>query len=342
MATSLMSMYLNGDEFAYQAYPQLERHNAVRRTKDGPTPRKLPRANKKDEAWIHELVRPPSLENLKPALVSQEWKVPDSSQHLTSISAHQSLPLIAVGSGSREKNLLVYEMVSTQNSSQLCHRQTVSLRNIHSLSWAPLGRFNSDTVLATGHRNGLVHLVTLPDGSNTNSARIIKKFNHSDPRRLSVGPLPRISHLEFTSSVWTCVPDASMFTLYGESVYLWDLSRSDRPLMTQRVGSCNGFHASPFRDGILSLSGAFGIALLDIRAKSRGLLRPKLANHSEATVVKWSPYNSNWVASAHEDSKLRIWDIRAAQPFAELTGHSDIINTVWFFLFLQTNLTMDF
>ncbi|KAJ8097406.1 WD40-repeat-containing domain protein [Lipomyces tetrasporus] len=325
----VLSLQPADDILGYQQQAQLERHNAVRR-RDGDykLTKKLPKINRKGEAWIRELVKPPSLENLKPQLATDQWQVPDPSRHLTCISSHQSLPTIAVGSGGREKNLFIYEMALSRGESQLYHRQTVSLPHIYSLSWAPLGRFNSNTVIASGHRNGVVHLLSLPDSTNPFPARILRKFSHADPVRSNVAAISRISHLEFTSAVWTCVPDSSLITLYGESLYLWDLTRSDRPMMSQGVATINGFHASPFRDGILALNGAFGIALLDVRTKGRGLLRPKTANHWESTAVKWSPYNSNWVASAHEDSKVRVWDIRAAQPFAELYGHSDIINAL--------------
>ncbi|KAK9491975.1 WD40-repeat-containing domain protein [Lipomyces doorenjongii] len=332
----LLALRPADDILGYQPHAQLERHNALRR-RDGEynLRKKLPKINQKDEAWIRELVKPPSLENLKPQFATEQWQVPDPSRHLTCISSHQSLPLVAVGSGGHEKNLFIYEITVSPSGSQFYHRQTVSLPHIYSLSWAPLGRFNSDTVIASGHRNGVVHLVSLPDSANPFPARVLKRFNHADPLRASVGPISRISHLEFTSAVWTCVPDSSLVTLYGESLYLWDVTRNDRPMMSQRVATISGFHASPFRDGILALNGAFGIALLDVRTKSRGLLRPKIANHSESTAVKWSPYNSNWVASAHEDSKIRIWDIRAAQPFAELCGHSDIINAVSWYLYMD-------
>ncbi|KAK9369261.1 WD40-repeat-containing domain protein [Lipomyces kononenkoae] len=317
------------DILGYRQHAQLERHNALRRQDRGVNvTKRLPKINKKDEAWIRELVKPPSLEDLRPQLQTEQWQVPDPSCHLTCISSHQCLPLVAVGSGAQEKNLFIYEMVESRGATQICHRQTVSLPHIYSLSWAPLGRFNSNSVIASGHRNGVVHLISIPDSANPFPARILRKFNHIDPLRAPFGPSARISHLEFTSAVWTCVPDSSLLTLYGESLYLWDMSRNDRPLMSQKIDTVNGFHSSPFRDGIVALNGAFGIALYDVRTKSRGLLRPKIANHSDATAVKWSPYNSNWVASAHEDSKIRVWDIRAAQPFAELYGHSDIINAV--------------
>ncbi|KAK9480409.1 WD40-repeat-containing domain protein [Lipomyces japonicus] len=322
--------------------------------------RKLPKVDRKGEAWLRELVRPPSLENLKPELQTYHSNVPDTAKHLTCVAAHQALPLVAVGSGGREKNLFIYEMTKSPSSSrrrnnnskknhdqqQLLHRQTVTLPHIYSLSWAPVGRFSSSTVIATGHRDGIVHLVSLPDASNPNPARVVKKFNHaadhlrrsSPSSSASANGLSRISHLEFTSAGWTCAPDSSLLSLYGDSIFLWDLSRGhsnvnynnnhNRPIFHQRISSINSFHASPFRDGILSLAGASGISLMDVRSKSRGLLRPKVANHWESTVVKWSPYNSNWIASAHEDSKIRIWDIRAAQPFAELTAHADIINSL--------------
>ncbi|KAK9236495.1 WD40-repeat-containing domain protein [Lipomyces kononenkoae] len=317
------------DISGYRQQAQLERHNALRRRdREVNLTKRLPKINKKDEAWIRELVKPPSLDDLRPQLATEQWQVPDPSCHLTCISSHQCLPLVAVGSGGHEKNLFIYEMTTSRGATQICHRQTVSLPHIYSLSWAPLGRFSSNTVIASGHRNGVVHLVSLPDSANPFPARILRKYSHIESLRASVGPSSRISHLEFTSAVWACVPDSSLVTLCDESLYLWDLSRNDRPLMSQKIATVNGFHASPFRDGIVALHGAFGIALHDVRTKSRGLLRPKVANHSESTAVKWSPYNSNWVASAHEDSRIRVWDIRAAQPFAELCGHSDIINTV--------------
>ncbi|KAK9368877.1 hypothetical protein V1509DRAFT_621750 [Lipomyces kononenkoae] len=40
-------------------------------------------------------------------------------------------------------------------------------------------------------------------------------------------------------------------------LYLWDISRNDRPLMSQKIDTVNGVHSSPFRDGIVALNGAF-------------------------------------------------------------------------------------
>ncbi|KAK9448382.1 WD40-repeat-containing domain protein [Limtongia smithiae] len=322
------------DDIAHTV-PPIERHNALRRTA-AQTANTTTTAimalksrnkivNKKDEAWIHELLKPPSLESLKPQMATEHWRVPDEARHITGMACHSSLPFVAVGSGSREKNLYIYEMANSRGRSKLYHRQTITIPHIHSISWAPLGFFESSTVIATGHRKGLLHIVSLPDSDNPHPARVLRKFNHADTRRSAIS---RVSCLEFTSPAWTCAPDASIVSLYGESLFMWDVSRNDTPILSQKISSLTNFHASPFRDGIMSLAGAFGIALLDVRSSNPGLLRPKIANSSESTVVKWSPSNSNWVASAHEDSKIRVWDIRGAQPFAELSGHSDIINSV--------------
>ncbi|KAK9463911.1 WD40-repeat-containing domain protein [Lipomyces oligophaga] len=324
---ALQPAILNQDDYYT---PSLERVKAIHNT--SPTDfltARLPKVNRKEESWFRQLVRLPSLEDLNPPLRSTHWKVPDAAHHLTSLSSHSSLPLLAIGSGGKEKNLYVYELAGPNGQAQLFHRQTVSLPYILSLQWSPAGLFTSQTVIATSHRNGLVHIVALPDSSNPQPARILRRFNFNPDKRQNLSTLAsRVSHVEFAGAAWTCVPDATLLSLYGDTVYVWDATRNDRPLLTQKVATATTFHSSPFRDGIVSLSGAFGISLLDVRCRNRGLLRPKTANHSESTAVRWSPYNSNWVASAHEDSKIRVWDIRASKPFAELSGHLDIINSL--------------
>lgn len=222
----------------------------------------------------------------------------------------------------------------------LTHHQTISLGGIHSLAWVPsrdrLTSYNN--MLVTGHSSGLVHMILLPDPyTNNGPAEIMSRFNHTRhvPSRYSQYSsssssryTTRIRSLNLTSSAWSCCPSSSIVSLYNEHVFMWDSSRSDKPLIVQRAKRARELHASPLRNGIVSLATDRGISIIDLRYKNPVALAPPTDNTGLVSHVRWSSVDANRVASVHDETLIKIWDIRTGSPLVTLEGHYDKINSM--------------
>lgn len=57
-------------------------------------------------------------------------------------------------------------------------------------------------------------------------------------------------------------------------------------------------------------------------------LAPPNANEGIVSLVKWSPLDENRVASVHDQTIIKIWDIRGGSPLMTLDGHYDKINSI--------------
>lgn len=376
--------------------------------------------------------------NSKKVISSSYWKVPDTRNNLTCVACHESDPLVAVASASKDSNIFIYEVSapsssslqshssvhddsqnddddnftndnksyyshtdnhrsraihgrktsnpldqpssncslkkskSTSNISKnsdeesdnhhiksrsvseslssssihsrkvhysrpsdrtpiLTHHQTISLGGIHSIAWVPPKNQLSDygNVIATGHSSGLVHLVMLPDPYiNNGPAEILSRFNHT--RHLSANSITssRIRTLNIATNTWTCCPQSSILTMLSEHLFLWDPSRGDLPIIKQKTKKARSFHASPIRNGIVSLATDRGISIMDIRYKHPTALAPPTANDGLVSLVRWSPLDENRVASVHDQTFIKVWDIRAGAPLVTLDGHYDKINSI--------------
>lgn len=339
--------------------------------------------------------------NSKSVVSSAYWKVPDSKSHLTAVACHDTDPLVAVASGSRDSNLFIYEVsapqedhlfppeqdgyhgdcadedinyykhttfhrsnaiqkrstarkihkrsvsensalppspISSPVTSQdqqvspiLTHHQTITLGGIHSLAWVSskhhLGAHGD--VLATGHNSGLLHFVMLPDPyANNGPAEILHRFNHS--RHLSPEKVTssRIRTINLASSAWNCCPQSSIVSLFSEHLYMWDPARPETPIVIQRTRRARSLNISPLRNGIVSLATDRGVSIMDVRYKNPVALAPPNDNDGLVSLVKWSSIDENRVASVHDQTLIKIWDIRTGSPLVCLEGHYDKINSI--------------
>lgn len=256
---------------------------------------------------------------------SSYWRVPDSRQYLTAIALRPTDSICAVSSGSDENNLFIYEL--NPEGKTLTHHQTISLPQVHSLEWAPHPLSSQGNIIVSGHKNGQVNLTLLPDSYCTNvSAEILKHYNHM--RHLSTGSSPastRIKQLQLTTPEWSCCPPASIITLCSDHVFLWDVSRSDVPLLKQKARGVACFDTSSRRDGILALGGRKGVSIRDFRVRGVGGLSPPGQNDSFVNHVRWSPNNENVVAAVHDATTVKVWDLRMCGPLSTYRGHTDNI-----------------
>lgn len=270
--------------------------------------------------------------SVTPATTSSSyWRVPDKTEYMTGIAAHETDPLVAVSSGAGDANLFIYELQTDASDGRavLTHHQTISLGEIHSLQWVspstPLGA--QGNVLVSGHNQGLVHLTLLPDPYSSNvPAEILKRFNHN--RHVERPMSTRIRHLGLSGGAWTCCPQSSIMSLFSEHLFLWDPSRSDVPLAMRRSRGTLCFDMCSLRDGIVSTGGRRGVSIKDMRVKNGGGLAPPTENDGNVTTVRWSPHDENLVAAVHSMNTVKVWDIRATKPLRTLEGHTDMVNDV--------------
>ncbi|KAH3687330.1 hypothetical protein WICPIJ_001674 [Wickerhamomyces pijperi] len=260
---------------------------------------------------------------------SNYWKIPDNNLYLTSLAVNPEYQnQIAVASGSHDSNLFIYDF----DHSDLTHKQTISLPKITSMSW--LDYAVEESSLLTGHKNGMIHFVSIPNASEGQNARIVKRFNHAKHFTSSFIKSTTIANLQ-TPKSWLRNQNNLISSCNG-NVFLWDINhRSDLPIMkNQHLGLLN-FDISLSRVGILGLAGEFGIALNDLRVNenSPSIFEPKkqasgVQSSRSVNLLKWAQYDSNVLAAAHEDNVIRLWDIRNHRHFGELKGHNDEITSL--------------
>jgi WD40 repeat protein len=255
------------------------------------------------------------------SIASNYWRIPDDELHLTSVAVNkENSEQVAISSGKNHSNLFIYDI--NYDDMALTHQQTISLPYIESMQW--LNHDTEESTLLTGHRNGTVHIVSIPDSNSEESASIVKRFNHK--KHFTSNRLRSLSVQRIAVPNWIANRQ-NFLSSCNESIFLWDIQhRSDLPILkTQHIGLLN-FDASLAANGIVALCGEFGIALNDLRASpnSPSIFTPRQQLGS-SNCIKWAPYDSNVIAASHVDGIVRLWDIRAQSSFGKLEGHNDMV-----------------
>lgn len=221
--------------------------------------------------------------------------------------------------------------IDQKTSPILTHHQTISLGGIYSLAWVPAQQTRGvfGNVLATGHAGGLLHLVLLPDPyTNNGPAEIVTRFNHTRHVPVERQTSSRIRTINIAPTSWSCTPDAAVISMFSEHLFVWDPARRGAPILMHRAKRARAFHAAPQRNGIVALATDRGISIMDMRFKKPVALAPPHDNGGFVSHVRWAPLDENKVASVHDDSLIKIWDIRTGSPLVCLEGHYDKINDI--------------
>lgn len=307
----------------------LFRQNAIKRVTSDPG--FYMQKNNSSENWLLKadtqndiLNKTCSLNKIK--IASNYWRIPDDDFYLTAVSVNQqNSEQIAIASGKNESNLFIYDINFDQDV--LTHQQTISLPNIESMTWLDYDKEESS--LLTGHKNGVAHMVSIPDSNSDESAKILKRFNH---KKHFANDKYRNSAIKTLSCPSTWSNSSTFLSLCNENIFLWDLNhRSDLPILKNQHLDIKNFDSSPSKSGIISMCGDFGIALNDLRApiNSPSIFTPKDSiSLGPANNIKWAPYDSNVLAASHVDGTVRLWDIRAQNSFAKLQGHNDLVTSI--------------
>lgn len=249
---------------------------------------------------------------------SNYWKIPDTQKNLTALAAdsrQDDAPLLAISSANADANLFIYEMDTELHF--LTHHTTISLPNIHALAWVP----NTDSkFLISGNSRGYAHLVTVPLGSDTECAEIVKRFNHRKHLRKKMtqgaGARTSISQLGFSGD--------NVLSVYDEALFQWDINDCasavrPRPTLICEVPGIRSFSAG--RGATVALAGEFGISLFDSRSGTHSVPPAARPDEAPAHKVQWHPNNEHVMATAHANGLVRLWDTRMEASFGELVGH---------------------
>ncbi|VUG19989.1 DEBR0S6_05116g1_1 [Brettanomyces bruxellensis] len=279
-------------------------------------------------------------------LVSHANNKPGNSQpKLECISAVDSI--VAVASSEKRSNLRIYGLDTEMH--RMTHISSISLPDIKCLEWLydPTDDQSENELrfLLTGHSNGIVNLIMVPlaPTCGVEHAQIIKQFDHKKQLLYYTGEmdshtsisrptssLNQILQMQVTPKTWTRCNRNSMLSLYGEHLFMWDTSRSSRPLLCTRTGGTSCFDSNPSTDGILALSGRFGVSLCDLRQTQQqaSLLFIPSQYNKESVAVSWCKSDPNYICSASIDSTVMVWDIRMLKPVACLKQDTPGINSV--------------
>ncbi|GMG60224.1 unnamed protein product [Ambrosiozyma monospora] len=216
----------------------------------------------------------PNTRNVK----SHYWKIDSSNKDLDQPSSrpifNTSFTIqdnnLAVGSNSDFENLRIYKLDSSNN--YLTHQSSISLPDIHSLRWLYNVTENPSDMqdfkfLLSGHTQGVVNLTMVPtDQHSVRNAEIIKRFNHakhitsdSTNMKMTIGDkcTNTIYKLDVTPRSWKSCNMNSLLSIYRENIFFWDTSRSNLPILKNKVNGITSFDASRYQDSLLALSGEF-------------------------------------------------------------------------------------
>lgn len=263
-------------------------------------------------------------------ITSNYWQIPDTNMNLTSMSivgGQDSNATIAISSGNAESNLFIYDL--DVDNKYLSHQSTITLPNIHSLSWAP----NNSKYLVTGNSKGYAHLISMPgEDSEDGAAEICKRFNHKKHTKNQTPISLRnsnISKIKFINN-----QPENLLTIYNSNLFNWklnDLYSQIRPSPNSITNIQGLLNFDSLNDSIISICGKFGVSLFDLRNpkfQTPNQLNNTSSKEQCAYLMKWSPADSNVFAACHRDGTVRLWDIRKNESFANLYGHQDRISSL--------------
>ncbi|VEU22991.1 DEKNAAC104020 [Brettanomyces naardenensis] len=284
---------------------------------------------------------------------SSYWRIDGSSEPnpMECLTKMSSLSvdgrLVAIGSTSDYDNLRIYDLDT--NKTLMTHLNTITLPDIHSIQWlydpsddnGSSSSNDDDSIrfLLTGHIDGISNLTMIPIGDNSEirNAQIIKRFNHKKhlnnaPDNHLVAnngkPTDVIYQQAVTPRSWKTCNKNSLISIYRENVFLWDTTRSRYPILTNKVKGISSFDANIENDGLLALTGTFGVSLFDMRSSGSDCFFIPDKLNKECTTVSWCKEDPNYLCSADLKDQMTVWDIRNLKPLATLDAHSDSITSI--------------
>ncbi|KAG7741711.1 hypothetical protein KL923_000966 [Ogataea haglerorum] len=271
---------------------------------------------------------------MQEGLQSSYWKIDYGSplnpyEFLNSLDVSQDL--VAVGSSSSLQNIKIFSLDTEKNL--LGYLTSFSAPNVCSIKWLHnvLDETNDLNLMVTGHTNGIANLSLISNirSANLTHVDLIEQFNHR--KHTSSTDIGENFQIEISPKSWKSCLTNSMMSIYKESIFLWDTSRSSSPLYRNKARGIKSFGASENNDGLVAFAGSFGIRLFDMRSATQTDLCTSTYlsyKHTKTRLIEWSPQNPYQLCAAVENNSIQLWDIRKQQPLATMDGHSSAITAV--------------
>ncbi|KAJ3207938.1 hypothetical protein HDU82_003135 [Entophlyctis luteolus] len=278
-------------------------------------------------------------------------KLPNIERYTTSVVPLEETPFLAVGCASTENNLFIVENTS-QPFDEDNYTGILKTRSAFSVPDLIYKMSFSHGFLATAGTSSRVQLFKLDTNEIGNRG---KGFQHQSEIRLhptgNLSDIPvsppdtriasvRVQGVDFLP---TCgAPPSNVLGIMGHKAYVWDLA-AEKMASTEAVsvGQLMCVSCSPHPPyGCLVATGDVDncLSILDTRlmgfdTEKSVVLRYEKAhagsNHAALTSVKFNPFVPYWLASAGEDSVVRVWDLRYAKaPAVKIEGHYQGIQSI--------------
>eukprot|EP00474_Spongospora_subterranea_P004695 CRZ05153.1 hypothetical protein [Spongospora subterranea] len=132
--------------------------------------------------------------------------------------------------------------------------------------------------------------------------------------------------------------DVDVFSsMENNRMHIWNFGRTESSIFSGKAATSAVFVAewSPHQQSQLMTGGVNGaIKLFDtrqiVKSPDRAIAWKSPAVHTDSIrAISWSPLVRNWVATACDDSKIRIFDLRMSKdPVQILEGHTNAVRSI--------------
>ncbi|KAJ3111542.1 hypothetical protein HK100_002653 [Physocladia obscura] len=265
-------------------------------------------------------------------------------------------PFVAVGCASKENNLFIIENTAPQTINFFDSMLEGTGLKITSAFSVPDKIYKcsfSGNKLVTGGRNSRLQIFKIDLAEIGNRGKGLEhliecKLNSGNLADVSVAPpgtrvaSVRIHDVEFSPSPSSDVPAQKFSALLGRKVFIWDLEAS-KTVSSEMVSHdqlmCASWSTHEPYGSLLAVGGVdHHISLLDARLLGADngksvvwkVERAHGGHHHPAiTSIKFNFFVPYWLASAGEDSVVKLWDLRYLKnPVAKIEGNYQGIQSI--------------
>ncbi|ORY38759.1 WD40 repeat-like protein [Rhizoclosmatium globosum] len=275
-------------------------------------------------------------------------KVPNLEKYTTSVQTLGETPYIAVGCASEENNLFIIENLAPPVLNQFEPAPEGSGLKTRSAFTAPDAifkmTFSGDRLLTAGSNSRLQMFKIDLNEIGTRG----KGLEHLFECKLNSGKLDdvkvappgtrvasvRVHDVDFMPCE-AGMPSPKFVAAVGRRLFLWDIEAqkvsASEMVSYDQVMSASWSPHLPY-GSLLATSGVdHHISVLDARLMGNDSDKSVVwkverahggHNHPSITAVEFNPFVPYWLASAGEDSIVRVWDLRYLKnPTAKIEGH---------------------
>ncbi|KAJ3099377.1 hypothetical protein HDU97_003250 [Phlyctochytrium planicorne] len=326
-------------ENTFLSWEQLTMRNITSAEAVKPAPASIPPPS---DSW-RETIQLVAKRNAKKTVETTSTTLSDSAKWATSIQAFETGPFVAIGSASESSNLFIVENITSES------QPTGRALTLRSVFTAPKPIYSLSVMgnrLITAGPNSRVQIFSLNTKELSQRGKGLDHLSectigHGKLEELKLSPpgvksaSVRVHYVEFMPLNGSRAANPTKYlALEGKKVHLWDLE-ADKIAGTEIVSNDQLMVASWSPHTPHSLLATAGVDhnlyVLDHRQIGADTSKATVwmserahggSNNPAITAVQFSPFVPYWLASAGEDSVVKIWDLRFLRtPACRIDGH---------------------